>query len=238
MNSVFECAVCRIGGQILRCARCQKEYYCSKEHQKLDWKRHKPNCRQTQKQHGLKNTDTTITYEGSSENEILNTQTQVLSPNLDYRANKTEATMPTNVLGIGDNTVQQNIVQSSIRREERNTDHWIEDICQNVIHDLETFGVCVVDNFLGAERGQLVLNEVFGMYKSGVFKDGQLVSSTGISDHKTIRGDQITWIDGNERDCVNIGRLIREVDAVVKRANKMSTGALSKYTINDRTKVP
>lgn len=85
-----------------------------------------------------------------------------------------------------------------------------------------------------------VLNEVLGMYHSGVFKDGQLVrnKSTNKQDLKTIRGDQITWIDGRETYCSNIGRLISEVDSIIMRANKMlNNGRMGDYVINGRTKV-
>ncbi|GLV40126.1 HIF prolyl hydroxylase [Carabus blaptoides fortunei] len=121
----------------------------------------------------------------------------------------------------------------------RNTaDVILDEVCRNVVRDMDAYGVCVVDNFLGDERGRSVLGEVLDMYSSGVFKDGQLVSSTGRKgDLKTIRGDQITWIDGREKYCSNIGYLISQVDAVVMRANKMmNNGKMGSYTINGRTK--
>ncbi|KAK9703157.1 2OG-Fe(II) oxygenase superfamily [Popillia japonica] len=76
------------------------------------------------------------------------------------------------------------------------------------------------------------------MYNTkGVFKDGQLVSNKGRKDLKTIRGDRITWIDGREAFCKNIGSLISQVDAVIIRANKMlNNGKLGQYNINGRTK--
>ena len=30
---------------LLKCSRCLNQLYCSKEHQKSDWKKHKPNCK-------------------------------------------------------------------------------------------------------------------------------------------------------------------------------------------------
>jgi hypothetical protein len=38
---------CRVCGKLdgtMRCAKCKEAKYCSKEHQKLDWKRHKGIC--------------------------------------------------------------------------------------------------------------------------------------------------------------------------------------------------
>lgn len=39
-----ECVVCGCREKLLRCSRCKSVVYCTKEHQKLDWKRHKIQC--------------------------------------------------------------------------------------------------------------------------------------------------------------------------------------------------
>lgn len=120
-----------------------------------------------------------------------------------------------------------------------NLEEFIDKICQYVIRDMDKYGVCVVDKFLGTEKGLAVLNEVLYMYSAGLFEDGQLVSNKGsANDLKTIRGDQIIWLDGKEHQCQNIGMLISQVDAIIMRANKMhNNGKIGNYTINGRTKV-
>lgn len=261
MSSVNDCAVCGKGGLQLRCSRCHSVYYCSKEHQKIDWKKHKVNC--SSEVNGIEKNkidDTlTITHEGSSETEILSARTESLSPSidLDFREEKspTEKTLRCAKTAMpiqGENRVLprrsdfRDFPEISLRRQDsppflhrNNADIILDEVCRNVIRDMDAYGLCVVDNFLGEERGRHVLDEVLTMYSSGVFKDGQLVSSTGRQgDLKTIRGDQITWIDGREKFCNNIGFLISQVDAVVMRANKMvNNGKLGSYTINGRTKV-
>ncbi|XP_044599076.1 uncharacterized protein LOC123275189 isoform X2 [Cotesia glomerata] len=114
----------------------------------------------------------------------------------------------------------------------------LEDICSNVIYDMNTYGVCVVDGFLGPDRGLAVLKEVLNMYDSGMFQAGQLVSNkASLRNSQSIRGDKILWIDGKERECKNIGMLISQVDAIIVKANKMQkNGTLGNYTINGRTK--
>lgn len=46
MNScnIISCAVCGHTDKLYSCSRCKLIFYCSKEHQKKDWKKHKINC--------------------------------------------------------------------------------------------------------------------------------------------------------------------------------------------------
>lgn len=46
----------------------------------------------------------------------------------------------------------------------------LEEACHSLIRDMNEYGVCVLDNFLGQDRGIQVLQEVTNMYSSGVFK--------------------------------------------------------------------
>lgn len=46
----------------------------------------------------------------------------------------------------------------------------IDEMCVNVIRDMNEFGVCVLDNFIGEEKGRKVLEEVKQMYSAGFFK--------------------------------------------------------------------
>ncbi|KAJ1426285.1 hypothetical protein B484DRAFT_397628 [Ochromonadaceae sp. CCMP2298] len=40
-----KCRFCQVEGAGLQmCGACMQVYYCTKEHQKLDWKRHKKDC--------------------------------------------------------------------------------------------------------------------------------------------------------------------------------------------------
>lgn len=202
-----------------------------------------------------------ITYEGSSESEILNAVTEVLSPNLDFITSLSDDSLYINSIApLNDMPSQEREIGAAplnangfrafpeirlldvdarppfLHRQDR--DKELEEVCWNVIRDMDTYGVCVVDNFLGPKMGMAVLNEVRTMYSKGVFKDGQLVSNKAKNDLKTIRGDQIMWLDGKESSCRNIGFLISKVDNIIVRANKMGdNGKMGDYTINGRTKV-
>ena len=199
-----------------------------------------------------------ITYEGSSEDTILGARAESLNPAVESSRILDDTEIDTSNIQINHHNHhhhhhngmknfpevplggQDDFLPPFLHRNRDNIEELlIEDICRNVIRDMDEYGVCVVDNFLGAEKGMTVLNEVLNMYSAGMFKDGQLVSNkAGANDLKTIRGDQITWLDGKEKQCKNIGMLISQVDAIIMRANKMhNNGKMANYTINGRTKV-
>ncbi|KDR06662.1 Egl nine-like protein 1 [Zootermopsis nevadensis] len=200
-----------------------------------------------------------ITYEGSSESEILNAVTEILSPTLDFVTSLSDDSLDKNIAPLNDMPSQEReIVNAPVKTNgfrafpeislvdvnplppflhRQNRDKQLEEVCINVIRDMDTYGVCVVDNFLGPDMGMAVLDEVTSMYNKGVFKDGQLVSNRARNDLKTIRGDQIAWLDGKESSCKNIGFLISQVDNIIVRANNMSgNGKMGDYAITGRTK--
>lgn len=234
------CQICDQTENLLRCSRCRSVYYCSKEHQRRDWKKHKTNCPPSRRRDYVKtvvnqSVASVLPTAGSSEDEVLNNRVEVLNPNLELFSNSvadnSQSAMP---IGGGQHP---RFPEVSLHGGFKSRDYATEEMCRNVIKDMNAYGVCVVDDFLGQERGRAVLAEVLNMYTKGIFKDGQLVTTTK-GDQKSIRGDQITWIDGRERYCQNIGYLIGQVDAVIMRANKMlNNGKLGSYNINGRTKV-
>ncbi|XP_029036671.1 egl nine homolog 1 [Osmia bicornis bicornis] len=350
IGATVGCVVCNRTDKLLRCSRCKAVSYCTQEHQRRDWKRHKEFCAThsvrsivpdsvaTSKQNSvlelskdsssLRNcqfsntpivsnlnekpvSETTrgsedaaqevhynakhsggvnkqaekvrelldckerqnpkrkssgtktkgsrtnrvdgwtspITYEGSSEDTILGARAELLNPVLESsrildNLQDNALDMPTQHHNGMKNfpevhfTHDEELLPPFLHKNKYNLEELIDEICRNVIRDMDEYGMCVVDNFLGAEKGLAVLNEVLNMYSAGLFKDGQLVSNkAGANDLKTIRGDQITWLDGKEKQCQNIGMLISQVDAIIMRANKMcNNGKMGNYTINGRTK--
>lgn len=47
---------------------------------------------------------------------------------------------------------------------------WMTQMCHFVVRDLEKYGICVVDNFMGRERAEALHSSVVSMYDSGIFK--------------------------------------------------------------------
>lgn len=76
---------------------------------------------------------------------------------------------------------------------------------------MNQYGLSVVDDFLGMEKGLKILNEVRSMYTAGAFQDGQVVQSQSSVRGDKIRGDKIKWVAGNEPGCSNVCYLTNQV---------------------------
>ena len=101
-----------------------------------------------------------------------------------------------------------------------------------VMRSLNNYGLCVVDNFFGEQKSSQVLDDVLGLYKDGtMFCDGQVVHTTNTAEK--IRGDKITWVDGNEPGCSSIKSLINRVDGLIISCGKH----IKDKVISGRTKV-
>ncbi|KAF5900594.1 egl nine 2-like, partial [Clarias magur] len=124
---------------------------------------------------------------------------------------------------------------SSVRPPSGVTASWsMESIAQlYIVPCMKYYGICVKDNFLGAQIGDRVLQEVKTLNHSGKFRGGQLVSQRGIPS-KNIRGDQIAWVEGGEPGCEAIGILMAHVDEAIMHSS--ANGQLGNYVINGRTK--
>ncbi|XP_060639629.2 prolyl hydroxylase EGLN2 isoform X2 [Anolis sagrei] len=101
-----------------------------------------------------------------------------------------------------------------------------------VVPCMNFYGICVKDSFLGEALGSQILAEVEGLNRSGKFRDGQLVSQKTVPS-RSIRGDQIAWVEGQEPGCQAIGTLMARIDELIMHC----AGKLGEYNINGRTKV-
>lgn len=143
--------------------------------------------------------ESAITYEGSSEQEILNETAQQLSTvefstagtsNVLKAVNRTGVKMPVlPVYGMEPSSRMKEYPEASLKGSAAPFNHspnsyymdpsdpWYK-VCQQVIRDMTQYGVCVLNNFLGKERGQLVLSEVLQMYRSGIFSVSTIAKSS------------------------------------------------------------
>ncbi|XP_071390652.1 egl nine homolog 1 isoform X3 [Centroberyx affinis] len=191
------CELCGKMENLLKCGRCRNSFYCSKEHQKQHWKKHKLICKEADKA------------------QVSKQKPEPTQPSGD---GKTEEKSGED----GSNNAKSN-GQTRSSPQKLATEYIVP--CMN------KHGICVVDNFLGAETGMCILEDVKALHKTGKFTDGQLVSQKSDST-KDIRGDKITWIEGREPGCEKIRFLMSRMDDLVRHCN----GKLGNYTINGRTK--
>lgn len=104
-------------------------------------------------------------------------------------------------------------------------------VLQRIVPCMNSYGLCIVDDFLGNKVGDRILQEVRNVHHGGKMRDGEL--SGGFNKSKNIRGDQIAWVEGNEPGCENIGFLLTKMDKLITYAD----GRLGKYKIRGRHKV-
>ncbi|XP_014904669.1 egl nine homolog 1 isoform X2 [Poecilia latipinna] len=215
------CELCGRMENLLKCGRCRSSFYCSKEHQKQDWKKHKLICKEADKPK-QKPGDGPSAVDSRKQPEKISTE-QGDSATVPPTPN-TEAPADGDGPGeLGSNTPTTPNGQTSLSPQKLATE------C--IVPCMNKHGICVVDNFLGTETGQGILENVKSLYKTGRFTDGQLVSQKSDST-KDIRGDKITWIDGTESNCEKISFLMSRMDDLIRHCN----GKLGNYTINGRTK--
>lgn len=117
----------------------------------------------------------------------------------------------------------------------------LDSIARFVCSSLKTKYFSVINDVFVDEKALNILNEVKQLHKSGVFQDGQLSGGKTASDNDQkftetkIRGDKITWLEGNEKHAPNIVKLIEFVDTLVICCNNLPDG-MSEYRIEGRAK--
>ena len=119
---------------------------------------------------------------------------------------------------------------------------WMSQTCQHVIGDLQKYGICVLDNFMGKERAESIHRSVVNMYKTGVFVEGKTVGLNNVENPgltKNVRSDQIAWVDGSENNCKDIAHLVATVDAIIVNSVQclVENNRCAKHVIGGRTKV-
>ncbi|XP_078398101.1 egl nine homolog 1 isoform X8 [Cetorhinus maximus] len=223
------CGLCGKMEKLLLCGGCKRSFYCSKEHQKMDWKKHKQICKEAARRQGRAEGEDTRSASANSNHHPLPPPKPLppASVNGQPAEKSEEAATAANLLsgaGIGS--------RSHWGPHGRSGGSSQKLVQEYIVPCMSKHGICMVDNFLGEERGDSVLREVKELHQSGRFTDGQVVNQKGDSS-RDIRGDQITWVDGKESGCTQIGLLMNSMDDLIRHCN----GKLGNYNINGRTKV-
>uniref|UniRef100_A0A4W5RPW8 hypoxia-inducible factor-proline dioxygenase n=1 Tax=Hucho hucho TaxID=62062 RepID=A0A4W5RPW8_9TELE len=104
-------------------------------------------------------------------------------------------------------------------------------VLQYIVPCMNSYGLCIVDNFLGNKIGERVLQEVRHIQQGGKMQDGELAGGN-FGKNKSIRGDKIAWVEGTETGCENLGFLLTRMDKLITYAD----GKLGSYKIKGRHK--
>ncbi|XP_067244059.1 egl nine homolog 1b isoform X3 [Chanodichthys erythropterus] len=215
------CELCGKMENLMKCGRCRSSFYCSKEHQRQDWKKHKRVCKEADKQQQPPAEESSaVQCNTSEESNTSQSNSTVASPGERMPDFIKSATGP-DTKPTADSSKPNGQTRSPPQKLA--TDYIVP--CMN------KHGICVVDNFLGDEIGRSILEDVRALYLTGGFTDGQLVSQRSDSS-KDIRGDKITWVEGKEPGCERIAFLMSRMDDLIRHCN----GKLGDYRINGRTK--
>ncbi|XP_009560445.2 egl nine homolog 1 [Cuculus canorus] len=252
------CELCGKMENLLRCGRCRSSFYCSKEHQRQDWKKHKLICR---------GGGAAAAAGGAAEPRGA----QPPPPRARCAAGKGAEPPPAppavpgqaaplpgdRAAAAGGEAETPGAAPSGeavlLYRDKSNlypgggqagpggaalrpngqTKSLVPQrlALEYIVPCMNKHGICVVDDFLGKELGGLVAQEVRALHHTGRFTDGQLVSQKSDSS-KDIRGDKITWVEGKEPGCQTIRLLMNSMDDLIRHCN----GKLGNYRINGRTK--
>ncbi|KAJ0005016.1 hypothetical protein NQD34_011230 [Periophthalmus magnuspinnatus] len=222
------CELCGKMENLLKCGRCRNSFYCSKEHQKQHWKEHKLKCKeadkaqQKQAEQAVRQAAEEKTRDGNGQNKKPPEPEQG-----DGDKDKESASLPTNPDADGGEDKP-----NSTGTPNGQTSSSLKKLAlEYIVPCMDKHGMCVVDNFLGVDTGQGILDNVKALHDTGKFTDGQLVSQKSDST-KDIRGDKITWIEGREPGCEKIRFLMSRMDDLIRHCN----GKLGNYKINGRTK--
>ncbi|NP_001091129.1 uncharacterized protein LOC100036879 [Xenopus laevis] len=103
---------------------------------------------------------------------------------------------------------------------------------ERVVPRLLSSGFCYLDNFLGEEIGNRVLEKVRRMHQDGALKDGQLAGHLQGVSKKHLRGDKISWVAGTEEGCEAIGLVLSVIDRLVV----LCGNRLGQYYVKERSK--
>lgn len=116
----------------------------------------------------------------------------------------------------------------------------LECISKFIRTNLVNSDYCVIDNLYSEKEIAGILSEVYGLRKSGVFKDAELSGGITATDStqkytdKKTRDDELTWIEGNEPNVQHIANHLNYLDSVVIESNEWLKEL--GYNITRRTK--
>lgn len=219
------CELCGKMENLMKCGRCRSSFYCSKEHQRQDWKKHKRVCKEADKQQQPPPPPPAEERSPVQDNTSEPTDTSQSNSSVTSPGER----MPDFIKSATSSETKPSADSAKPNGQTRSPPQKLA--TDYIVPCMNKHGICVIDNFLGEEIGRSILEDVRALYLTGGFTDGQLVSQRSDSS-KDIRGDKITWVEGKEPGCERIAFLMSRMDDLIRHCN----GQLGNYRINGRTK--
>ena len=100
-----------------------------------------------------------------------------------------------------------------------------------LVKSLTDYGLCVIDNFLGEEICEKILQEVKLMQDKDELNDGELINKH--EPVRKVRGDKIAWTEKGDAGHDYISVLIQKLDNLIMSCSRR----FGRYVIGGRTKV-
>lgn len=255
------CELCGKMENLLRCGRCRNSFYCCKEHQRQDWKKHKLVCQGGEAPRAqpapaqpcvapppgggapgaaraggaARRGDSAAASSAPGPEDAAQARSgpgPAEPGSEDPPASRSPGPERASLCPAGGGPGEALSPSGGLRPNGQTKPlPALKLALEYIVPCMNKHGICVVDDFLGKETGQQIGDEVRALHDTGKFTDGQLVSQKSDSS-KDIRGDQITWIEGKEPGCETIGLLMSSMDDLIRHCS----GKLGNYRINGRTK--
>nr|CAB3241438.1 egl nine homolog 1 [Phallusia mammillata] len=208
-----KCQVCDSEDKLQWCSKCHSAAYCSREHQKQDWKAHKKACKKIvqlkEDTNGLENSIREGISNLSVQNGESSATTSALNDANPEEPNEAPA-VQSSKLWAAQNSVKMDPFNKSDVTEVD------EQKARAIWSDMEKMGICMFDNFLPEDQAEMLLNDVKGLYsKPGHFADGEIVRQGSNLGTTRIRSDRITWVDETVTKCEGVRYLCKQMDKFV-----------------------
>ncbi|XP_038066578.1 egl nine homolog 1-like [Patiria miniata] len=286
----FSCKCCKSTENLKTCSKCKSVFYCSREHQLQDWKKHRRYCKKISQDHHQEEESMADLAREATVSKPMKTNSRsaanhngrpkqdniipvmpvemnnlcVESSNETAKANSESTTQNEKTFTVNEKKTLKSC--STVLKHEQNVGHeqngsqsspnydprpFIQTdfphpksrdgdtLARHAAVHLQKSGYCVLDGFLNQEHSLNVLREVKSIQDSGVLIDGPLSGGRTSSEKskkftkRVIRGDKITWLQGQEESCPRINSLIAQMDELIQRLNYFLQG---QYAISGRTK--
>nr|XP_002127497.1 egl nine homolog 1 [Ciona intestinalis] len=193
VSKIHTCQVCNTPEQLRTCSECRTVWYCSREHQRSDWKVHKTNCKMS------------VTHRKENTNLIAE---KIAEETGRLQIGKTK--LPNNPQwGAANSVTMETFSNDEITEKDRQ-------MSNNIWKSMQQHGLCMLDKFLPEEQAEQVLSDVTQLYRSkDCFSDGEIVKQGSNLGPERVRGDRVKWIDETFQECKAIQFVTRKLDKMV-----------------------